>query len=75
MTTHLLHANSLVARRHPGVADLKRLYVSLTVWLDEAYDRHKQRAVLASLDQHRLRDIGVTREQALREAAKPFFRK
>ncbi len=75
MTTHLLHSDSLVERRHPGVADLKRLYVSLIVWLNEAYSRHRQRAVLASLDQHRLWDIGVTREQAVYEASKPFYRK
>jgi uncharacterized protein YjiS (DUF1127 family) len=36
-------------------------------------DRHRQRRMLVELSDHRLTDIGVTREQAVREAAKPFW--
>ena len=41
-------------------------------WLD----RPLQRIVLREIadDPHLLRDLGITREQALREAAKPFWR-
>jgi uncharacterized protein YjiS (DUF1127 family) len=39
--------------------------------------RRSQRQVLADLagESHRLADIGLTREQALREAAKPFWQR
>ncbi len=38
--------------------------------------RQDQRAALREIadDPHLLRDLGLTREQALREAAKPFWR-
>lgn len=41
-------------------------------WLD----RRRQRIALGEIvdDPHLLRDLGLTREQALREAAKPFWR-
>lgn len=41
-------------------------------WLD----RRRQRIALAEIadDPHLLNDLGLTREQALREAAKPFWR-
>jgi uncharacterized protein YjiS (DUF1127 family) len=39
-------------------------------------DRSLQRIALREIadDPHLLRDVGLTREQALREAAKPFWR-
>ncbi|MCB1724842.1 MAG: DUF1127 domain-containing protein [Chromatiaceae bacterium] len=42
----------------------------LTLW----YARARQRSQLAALSDRQLADIGVTREQADREAAKPFWR-
>jgi len=36
-------------------------------------DRHRQRRMLVELSDHLLTDIGLTREQALREAEKPFW--
>lgn len=36
--------------------------------------RHKQRHTLLALEDHQLEDIGVTREQATKEARKPFWR-
>ena len=41
-----------------------------TVWRG----RRRQRAALATLDARLLDDIGVDRQAALREAAKPFWR-
>jgi len=35
--------------------------------------RWRQRQALLDLDDHLLADIGVSREQALREARKPFW--
>jgi uncharacterized protein YjiS (DUF1127 family) len=35
--------------------------------------RRRQRQQLRQLDDHQLRDIGLTREQAEREADRPFW--
>jgi uncharacterized protein YjiS (DUF1127 family) len=37
-------------------------------------ERSRQRRALADLDDNRLKDIGKTREEALAEAGKPFWR-
>jgi uncharacterized protein YjiS (DUF1127 family) len=37
--------------------------------------RPRQRRDLAELEDHLLRDIGVSRREALREAAKPFWKR
>jgi len=42
----------------------------LRAWMD----RSRQRRALASLEAHRLNDIGKTRDEALAEADKPFWR-
>jgi len=38
------------------------------------HERWNQRQDLRALDDHLLRDIGITREQARREAGKPFWK-
>lgn len=38
------------------------------------YERSRQRRQLLWLDERLRRDIGITREEALREARKPFWR-
>ncbi len=38
------------------------------------YERRQQRLVLASLDPHQLRDLGLTRNEAMIEAEKSFWR-
>ncbi|WP_352500206.1 DUF1127 domain-containing protein [Mesorhizobium sp. M0058] len=37
------------------------------------YDRHVQRLDLAAVDDHLLRDLGLTREDVRRECAKSFW--
>ena len=37
------------------------------------YDRHLQRLDLAEIDNHMLRDLGLTREDVRRECAKSFW--
>ncbi|MER9455970.1 DUF1127 domain-containing protein [Mesorhizobium sp. M0478] len=37
------------------------------------YDRHLQRPGLAEIDDHLLRDLGLTREDVRRECAKSFW--
>jgi uncharacterized protein YjiS (DUF1127 family) len=55
----------------PGLATwFERATELLLVWSE----RVRQRRELARFDDHLLRDIGVTRAEALAEAAKPFWR-
>jgi uncharacterized protein YjiS (DUF1127 family) len=51
---------------HPAAA----AFVLIARWIDRA----RQRQALASLSDHELRDIGITRAEAAREAGKPFWR-
>jgi uncharacterized protein YjiS (DUF1127 family) len=46
---------------------------TLEVWIDRSHQR-RQLGELAELNDYLLRDIGMSREEALREAAKPFWR-
>jgi uncharacterized protein YjiS (DUF1127 family) len=50
---------------------LSELAATLRLWCS----RHRQRCALGELDDHLLKDIGVARDEALREAAKPFWRR
>ena len=44
-------------------------------WLWTCAESSAQRRALAELDDDRLRDIGLTREEAQAEAATPFWRR
>jgi len=44
------------------------------LWCVRCSERSRQRQALAELDDHALKDIGVTRQQAIAEAAKPFWK-
>jgi uncharacterized protein YjiS (DUF1127 family) len=43
-------------------------------WCSRCLERSRQRQALASLEDHLLADIGVTRQRAKAEAAKPFWK-
>jgi uncharacterized protein YjiS (DUF1127 family) len=51
---------------HPVAA----AWLLFAMWIERA----RQRKALAGLDDHQLRDIGVTRLDAARECEKPFWR-
>lgn len=57
----------------PSAPAFARLGVRLWAWLAAAAERHRQRRSLAALNDHQLADIGLTREDARREAARPFW--
>ena len=50
---------------------LLNLIDTVAIWIV----RQQQRQVLAALDDHLLNDVGLSREQARREAAKPFWKR
>jgi uncharacterized protein YjiS (DUF1127 family) len=47
-----------------------RIFETLLLW----QERGRQRRALARFDDHMLRDIGCSREEAARECAKPVWR-
>lgn len=52
-----------------GPSHARRLFC----WLLAVLDRQRQRCALSELDDRLLRDIGVSREAARREAERPFW--
>jgi len=60
----------MAARGRSIGASLRASAALVEGWLQ----RSRQRRALAELDDRQLRDIGVTRAQALAEAARPFWR-
>lgn len=62
---------ALPAEAGPGI---RAWLHHLARFIERACQRSRQRRALARLDARLLRDIGVSVEQAEREAAKPFWR-
>ena len=62
----------------PSRADYQRRItnrISKTLFLPLVWQRrYLERQALAAFDDHRLGDIGLTREDVAREIAKPFWR-
>jgi uncharacterized protein YjiS (DUF1127 family) len=48
----------------------RRVAITLLIWRE----RSRQRAMLAELDGHLLRDLGISAAEAQREWEKPFWR-
>jgi uncharacterized protein YjiS (DUF1127 family) len=46
----------------------------LAAWIRAAAERWRQRRTLMEIDDRMLRDMGISRSQAMVEAAKPFWR-
>ena len=57
-------------------AKRERIHPVAAAWrlLARWIERTRQRNALAGLDDHQLRDIGITRLDAMRECAKPFWK-
>jgi uncharacterized protein YjiS (DUF1127 family) len=57
----------------PG-SGLRLVPLRMVVRLLEWQERSRQRAMLAMMDEHLLRDLGLTRSDAQEEYQKPFWR-
>lgn len=64
------HAPSAAIHRLVRSPDMRRLLATLAGWIERA----RQRRRLASLPDRLLKDIGISRCDALQEARKPFWR-
>lgn len=54
----------------PPAGFLRRILVTLVLWQERAAQRHH----LADIGERQLKDVGLTRDDVMREAAKPFWR-
>lgn len=58
----------------PWVIPRRPWYARLGAWLCLCGEKGRQRRALARLDARLLADVGLTRAEAARECAKPFWR-
>lgn len=70
-SSQCIDAGATLARpRRAGSSLLQVALARVELWHRRARDRR----LLAQLETHMLRDIGITHEDALREARKPFWK-
>ena len=75
MSSSTLHETRLALSPVPNIAPLRsrwllRVLKEIGAWLALSRERH----ALAELDPRLLDDVGIPRDAAAREAAKPFWR-
>lgn len=69
MQPAVIHQSS---RHQHSVADVIRQIVARVAFLRTALTVARERRALMQLDDHMLKDIGIGRSEAYREASKPF---
>lgn len=74
MAPHRLSSATLGAAADAAVMAVNRALWALDAVLGAWRHRHVTRQELRDLPPHMLRDIGLTRDEAMREADKPFWR-
>lgn len=65
----MVNASQIRSHRTLPVIGWRRIASLISLWTA----RHRERCELAKLDNHMLRDIGLTKEQARSEADRPFW--
>jgi uncharacterized protein YjiS (DUF1127 family) len=63
-----------VTGRHPAARWATGWLQEITVWMSRHQER-KSLGAIAELNNYLLQDIGISRADALREAAKPFWQR
>jgi uncharacterized protein YjiS (DUF1127 family) len=58
-----------LARKVQPLNVLQNLNTLILLWIN----RYRQRKLLSSLEEHALKDIGISRVDALKESNKPFW--
>jgi uncharacterized protein YjiS (DUF1127 family) len=66
-------AGRQIGRQSASSILVSRWLRTLAAWIDRSHQR-RQLGELAELNDYLLKDIGVSREEAMREAEKPFWR-
>lgn len=74
MSHALASAQIALLSTQPSLPVAARAFVTAAVIVTTWDMRRRTRKALLKLDHHDLYDIGLTRQQALAEAAKPFWR-
>ncbi len=69
----MLRTSTVVIREFDLTQVLMQAVIKAAATLSHWQDRAEQRYRLAEMDQHVLLDIGISRNQALAEARKPFW--
>jgi len=72
-TAHCTTISPCAAPSHSRALRTRSLFSRLFGLLDQSAALARQRRDLAALDDKMLRDIGVTRSQAMQEATRPFW--
>jgi uncharacterized protein YjiS (DUF1127 family) len=67
-------AARFIDRLRARLTDLRGRVGGPLDWLRQGYAVHRQRRALLSLDDAMLKDIGISRVDALQEGRKPFWR-
>lgn len=70
MIAHIHHLDRMATRRAGTAAGKPGFLVMLQLWLE----RRRQRRALLELNDHLLKDIGLSRADAWQEGTKPFWR-
>lgn len=72
----MAHASALrnLGRQPSRTVSVETRLLGALLTLEAWFDRHGQRQKLRELDDHMLRDIGLSRAAADHEADKPFWR-
>lgn len=65
---------ALLSRLFVPAFGLRFIPLRVVVRVLEWQERSRQRAMLAMLDEHLLRDLGLSRAEAQQEYSKPFWR-
>ena len=72
MATNVGSNSRIVRVQSAGIA--RRLSLRLVDALEDWLERSRQRRALREVSDHLLKDIGISRSDAHREGAKPFWR-
>jgi uncharacterized protein YjiS (DUF1127 family) len=75
LRTKAFGLDDLIGQRPRVTSLIAGLASTIRRWVARSQQRRALREIAERTDDHLLKDIGVSREEALREADKPFWRR